>query len=104
MFRRRFLQFIPLATALGLAPLKAMAKDTVAKGNSEVVTYRVKGFSCVTCATGLDTMLGQQKGVASSKSTYPEGVVKVTFDPEEISKNQIADFIVELGFKVEAVS
>ena len=86
MFRRRFLQFIPLATTLGLAPLKAMAK-----AGSEVVTYRVKGFSCVTCATGLDTMLGQQKGVASSKSTYPEGIVKVAFDPEVISKKQIAD-------------
>jgi copper chaperone CopZ len=98
MFRRRFLQFIPVATALGLSPLKAVAKN-----KSEVVTYRVKGFSCVTCATGLDTMLSQQKGVVSSKSTYPEGIVKVAFDPEEISKQQIAAFIAELGFTVEAV-
>jgi len=98
MLRRRFLQFVPLATALGLVPLKA------AKGESEVVTYRVKGFSCVTCATGLDTMLSQQKGIASSKSTYPGGIVQVAFDPEEISQNQIAAFIAELGFTVEAVS
>jgi len=99
MFRRRFLQFIPLATALGLAPLRAAAK-----GKSEVVTFHVKGFSCITCATGLDTMLAQQKGVTSSKSTYPEGSVKVTFDPEEISTKQIAAFITELGFTVETVS
>jgi len=98
MLRRRFLQFVPLATALGLVPLKA------AKGDREVVTYGVKGFSCVTCATGLDTMLSQQKGIASSKSTYPKGIVKVAFDPEEISENQIAAFIAELGFTVEAVS
>ena len=98
MLRRRFLQFVPLASALGLVPLKA------AKGKSKVVTYRVKGFSCVTCATGLDTMLSQQKGIASSKSTYPEGIVKVAFDPEEMSENQIAAFIAELGFTVEAVS
>jgi copper chaperone CopZ len=99
MFRRRFLQFIPLAAALGLAPLKA-----VATAKSEVVTYHVKGFSCVTCATGLDTMLSRQKGIASSKSTYPEGIVKVAFDPEEVSKKQIAAFIAELGFTVEAAS
>jgi copper chaperone CopZ len=99
MFRRRFLQLVPLATALGLAPLKA-----VAKRKSEVLTYHVKGFSCVTCATGLDTMLSQQKGIASSKSAYPEGIVRVAFDPEEISNNQIAAFIAELGFTVEAVS
>jgi copper chaperone CopZ len=99
MFRRRFLQFVPLAIAGSLAPLKA-----VAKGKSEVVTYRVTGFSCVTCATGLDTMLSQETGIASSKSTYPQGIVKVAFDPEAISKNQIAAFIAELGFTVEAVS
>ena len=104
MFRRRFLQFIPIATALGLAPLKAAAKGTVAKGKTELVTYRVKGFSCITCATGLDTMLSQQKGVASSKSTYPEAIVKVDFDPAAISKQQIGAFIGELGFTVEAVS
>ena len=98
MLRRRFLQFAPLATVLGLVPLKA------AKVESEVVSYRVKGFSCITCATGLDTMLSQQKGIASSKSTYSEGLVKVAFDPGEISKNQIAAFIAELGFTVEAVS
>lgn len=99
MLRRRFLQFVPLATALGLAPLKAAAK-----GKSEVVTYRVKGFSCMTCATGLDTMLSQQKGVASSKSTYPEGIVKVTFEPDKTTKKQIAAFIEELGFTVEDAS
>jgi copper chaperone CopZ len=99
MFRRRFLQFIPLATAAVLAPLKAASK-----GKDKIVTFRVKGFSCITCATGLDTMLGQQKGVASSKSTYPEGIVKVAFDPEEISASQIASFIAELGFTVEAAS
>lgn len=99
MFRRRFLQFVPLATAVGLAPLKV-----VASGKSELMTYRVKGFSCITCATGLDTMLSRQKGIASSKSTYPEGIVKVAFDPEEISKDQIAAFIAELGFTVERVS
>jgi copper chaperone CopZ len=99
MFRRRFLQFVPLATAVVLAPLKMVAKD-----KNEIASYRVKGFSCVTCATGLDTMLSQQKGVASSKSSYPEGIVKVAFDPEEIAKHQITAFIEELGFTVEAAS
>lgn len=99
MRRRRFLQFVPLATALGLAPLTAAAK-----GRSEVVIYRVTGFSCITCATGLDTMLCQQKGIASSKSTYPEGIAKITFDPDQISKKQITAFIEELGFTAEALS
>ena len=77
MFRRRFLQLVTMASVGGLAPLEAMAA-----GTSKTVTYFVKGFSCITCATGLDTMLGQQKGMISSKSTYPEGKVTVGFDPQ----------------------
>ena len=67
MFRRRFLQLLTMAGVGGLAPLEAWQPAA-----TKTVTYRVKGFSCITCATGLDTMLGQQKGITSSKSTYPK--------------------------------
>jgi|ERR1700721_65583 copper chaperone CopZ len=96
MFRRRFFQVITFATAAGLAP-----RESVAAGATSIVTYRVRGFSCVTCATGLDTMLGQQKGIASSKSTYPQGIVTVGFDPAQITEKSIVAFITDLGFSVE---
>jgi len=97
MFRRRFLQLMTLATAGSIAPLEATATRA-----RKVVTYRVKGFSCITCATGLDTMLGQQKGIVSSKSTYPEGQVTVGFNPEQITEKAIVTFISDLGFTVES--
>ena len=96
MFRRRFLQLATLASVGGLAPLEAMAAP---KGQTAV--FHVKGFSCITCATGLDTMLGQQKGITSSKSTYPEGKVTVGFDPHQISEQAIVAFITDLGFTVQ---
>jgi Cu+-exporting ATPase len=96
MFRRRFLQLVTVATAGGLAPLDNMAKEA-----GTIVTYRVKGFSCITCATGLDTMLSQQKGITSSKSTYPEGTVTVGFDPGQTTEKAIVAFISDLGFTVE---
>jgi copper chaperone CopZ len=99
MFRRKFLQLMTVATAGGLAPLQGMA----ATGGS-VVAYHVRGFSCVTCATGLDTMLGQQKGIQSSKSTYPEGKVIVNFDPDQITEAAITAFITDLGFTVKKES
>jgi copper chaperone CopZ len=99
MFRRKFLQFMTVATAGGLAPLQSIAATA-----SSVVEYRVKGFSCITCATGLDAMLGQQKGIRSSKSTYPEGKVIVNFDPDQIAESSIAAFIGDLGFTVEKES
>jgi Cu+-exporting ATPase len=96
MFRRRFLKLVTIASVGGLAPLESMA----AKAGKTVI-YHVKGFSCITCAAGLDTMLGQQKGVISSKSTYPEGQVTVGFDPNQITEQAIVCFITDLGFTVE---
>lgn len=96
MFRRRFLQLVTMASVGTLAPLEVMSA-----GASQTVIYSVKGFSCITCATGLDTMLGQQKGITSSKSTYPEGKVTVSFDPHQISEQAIIAFITDLGFTVQ---
>jgi copper chaperone CopZ len=95
MFRRRFLQMATMASVGGLAPLEGMAA-----GVGKTETFHVKGFSCITCATGLDTLLGREKGIHSSKSTYPEGKVTVRFDPENTSEQTIAKFITDLGFTV----
>lgn len=96
-FRRRFLQVMTLATAGGLAPLEAMAT-----GANTIVTFHVRGFSCITCATGLDTMLCQQKGIRSSKSSYPDGKVTVGFDAQQTTEKAIVTFISDLGFTVES--
>jgi len=96
MFRRRFLQLVTMASVGGLAPLEA-----VTAAATQTVMYRVKGFTCITCSTGLDTLLSQQKGIASSKSTYPEGKVTVAFDPNRITGQAIVAFITELGFTVQ---
>jgi copper chaperone CopZ len=95
MFRRRFLQLATMASVGGIGPLEGMAA-----GTSKTVIYMVKGFSCITCATGLDTMLSQQKGITSSKSTYPEGKVTVGFDPKKTNEQSIVSFITSLGFTV----
>jgi copper chaperone CopZ len=95
MFRRRFLQMMTVASVSGLAPLEAMSA-----GTGKTVTWFVKGFSCITCATGLDTLLGQQRGILSSKSTYPEGKVTVRFDAGQTTEQAIVTFITDLGFTV----
>jgi copper chaperone CopZ len=96
MFRRRFLQLVTMASVGGLAPLEAVSAQA-----ATTVIYRVKGFTCITCATGLDTLLSRQKGVASSRSNYPEGKSTVTFDPKQTSEQAIVAFITELGFTVQ---
>jgi copper chaperone CopZ len=97
MLRRKFFQVMTIATTGALTPLEAIPATVTPK---KIVTYHVRGFSCITCATGLDTMLAKQKGIASSSSTYPEGAATIGFDPDQISEQQIKDFISSLGFTV----
>ena len=99
MLRRKFFKVMTIATTGALAPLEAIPATP-----KKIVTYHVRGFSCITCATGLDTMLAKEKGITSSSSTYPEGVATIGFDPDQITEQQIKDFIANLGFTVEAHS
>jgi copper chaperone CopZ len=95
MFRRQFVQFF---AGLGVTGVATLAMEET-NGTSDV-TYVVKGFSCVTCAVGLDTMLQKQKGISWCKSTYPQGIAKVRFDAKKVQEKEIQDFIREMGFTV----
>ena len=92
MIRRQFIKLVALSSAVA-APLEALAGT-----DHTTMVYLVKGFSCVTCAVGLDTLLGKEKGVLSSQSTYPEGKVTVSFNPNACSDEHIRNCIAEMGF------
>jgi Cu+-exporting ATPase len=103
MLRRKFLQLVALSGASALAPVGAIAgaasaTDANAKGKTAV--FQVKGFSCVTCAVGLDTMFSRTKGILSSNSTYPAGKVTVRFDPGAINEAAVRAVITDAGFTV----
>jgi Cu+-exporting ATPase len=91
MVRRRFLQGI--AAGLGAADAACVA---VAK--TKTVTYRIEGFTCITCAVGLDSLLKEQKGIVRSQSSYPERKSTVEYLPGQIGEPEIKAFIQELGF------
>jgi hypothetical protein len=77
-------------TVFGAGSLATMpAAD--AKG-TKTVTYRVKGLSGVTCAVGLDRMLQKQRGILWSQSSYPDGIIRIKFDPEEMPKKSLNAF------------
>jgi Cu+-exporting ATPase len=96
MIRRQFIQLVTFAGANSLTALAGARSD-----ETKTVIYRVKGFSCATCAVGLDAMLNQHRGILRSKSTYPEGVVTIDFNPGIITEKSIKDFIAEVGFTIE---
>lgn len=96
MIRRRFMQFVALSGVGALNPVATLA----AAGPRATLMLQVRGFTCPTCAVGLDTLLGKERGIVSSHSTYPEGKVTVVFDPRESSEQAIRKLIGEMGFIV----
>ena len=96
MIRRQFIQLATLASVSGLTAI-GLAEG----GETRKVIYHVKGFSCITCAVGLDALLSRQKGIVRCHSTYPEGVVTIDFQPSVITENSIKSSISEMGFTVE---
>jgi copper chaperone CopZ len=96
MQRRRFVQMMTLAGAGTLA-----AVELAHTGETKTATYRVKGFTCITCAVGLETMLREQTGVKWVKATYPEAHVTIRYDPSSVSEAALRGFISDLGFTAE---
>ena len=93
MNRRGFICRVAAAgTGLNLA--EASTRET------KLVTFKVKGFTCVTCAVGLEVMLRQQKGVTRANASYPEARVAIGFDGSLTSERSLRDFIKQCGFSV----
>ena len=92
MDRRSFFGRVATVAAVGAEAAAAAPKET--RG----VTYNVQGFTCITCAVGLETMLAGLKGVTRAKASYPEHSVAIGFNERAVSEKTIKDFIQTCGF------
>lgn len=108
MIRRQFIKLAALTGATGLATLGALdslhkreSKDERDARQTSTVTWRVQGFTCVTCAVGLETMLRQQNGVRGAEASYPNATVTVQFHPEIVSEAKLRAFIADIGFTTD---
>lgn len=99
MLRRKFIQLMTVAGAGGVAAL-----GTLEASDTRTVTYKVKGFTCITCAVGLETLLRQQKGVVWAKASYPDASATIKFQPGSVTEDQLKAFIAEMGFTAEQKS
>jgi Cu+-exporting ATPase len=102
MQRREFVRVIAAVGAGGVTAVAAAEAEKTKKAAKDAMSVQltVAGFSCVTCAVGLDTLLRERKGILSCESTYPEGKVNVRFASKEISERDIEAAIGEMGFRV----
>ncbi len=93
MIRRKFLGL----TLAGLGGVIAMEGMDLAE--QETVTFRISGFTCITCAVGLETLLQKERGVIRVTASYPESIATVTYHPKLASEQSLVNFIESAGFK-----
>ena len=108
MIRRQFIKLATLSGATGLASfgaLEALREDPAHTAHEEknirTVTWHVRGFTCVTCAVGLETLLRREKGVVAASATYPQGMVTIQYHPDLVSRDALRSTIAELGFTAD---
>ena len=107
MDRRRFLCRLTSAAAastavgveLGCGARTAATPEDRVRGTRRV-TYQVQGFTCITCAVGLEVMLRGLRGVAEAAASYGENSVAITFDDKVTSEDALKQFISVCGFSV----
>ena len=106
MDRRRFISHITGATAVGAAAnldrtsARNASDETHAGNETRQVIYDVKGFSCITCAVGLEAMLRGFRGVTRAEASYPEHTVTIAFDEHVTNEDALEKFIGACGFSV----
>lgn len=94
MDRRKFICRVTVGSAAGLSLAEAAPKE------NRSVIYKVKGFTCITCAVGLEVMLRGLKGVARANASYPGAKVVIAFDSNLTTEKTLQAFIAKCGFSV----
>ena|ERR1700729_1069912 len=94
MIRRKFIGLMTLAGAGSMVAL-----ETVDAAGKKTVTYRISGFTCITCAVGLETLLQKERGVVWVKASYPNKTATITYHPKLTSESSLVGFIESAGFK-----
>ena len=63
-------------------------------------TYQVEGMTCPTCVIMIEKALKKAKGIDAYEVLYNSGRVKVTYDEDVISSEDIRATIEQLGYRV----
>ncbi|MGC9355693.1 MAG: FAD-dependent oxidoreductase, partial [Mariniphaga sp.] len=63
----------------------------------KTVEFKIKGMTCDHCAQTIAKKFSGKEGIANQEISYPAGSGKFEYDPEKISKEEIAGLIDSTG-------
>ena len=99
---RTMVVIMGILSVFGLgASAQAPEQDKAPRG---AVTLKVSGMSCGACAARVQKAAKGITGVESAEVSQPKGTAAITFDPDKISAESIAELITKKSGFVAEVS
>lgn len=69
-------------------------------GNTQKVTFSVKGMSCNHCVGRIEKGLKELKGIKDMSISLESGTVNVEYNLNDINENIIKNAIIDTGYEV----
>lgn len=69
--------------------------------NKSILSLKLSGLHCASCAVDIDLTLEDLPGVINSKTNYAKSTSVVDFEPDKISPEKIIEQITTLGYEVK---
>lgn len=66
----------------------------------ENVTLKVKDLACPDCAKKIGEVLKKKQGVADAEVSFMTGNLKLAYDPDAISIEEVKKTVAKLGYEV----
>jgi len=67
--------------------------------DSEETFLKVEGMHCATCESFIESMSRRQDGIYKSEASYATEMVKIYYDPDKVSKNDLPGLISKMGYQ-----
>ncbi|AAV44611.1 MULTISPECIES: heavy metal translocating P-type ATPase [Halobacteriales] len=72
--------------------------DTPRLGSEERAFFQVDGMHCATCEAFLESVAEDCEGVVDVAASYVTETVRITYDPDRVSKETLCDTLSTLGY------
>lgn len=66
----------------------------------KTIKFQLETLTCPTCITKIEGALNKESGVEEAKVLFNSSKVKVKYNSEEISSEQLEEIIEKVGFPV----
>ncbi len=66
----------------------------------KTIRFQLETLTCPTCITKIEGALNKESGVEEAKVLFNSSKVKVKYNSEEISSEQLEEIIEKVGFPV----